>query len=132
MARKIAHGRHKSDKDADLCAATVSANAFVPPASNTLGDGSQINLTDILRRRLTWIDASNGVSCGERVIEVLITAALNGNLRALQDILDRVEADAPPPLPGAGAFMSLPEFDEYRARKILEAARDDDDDQPVD
>jgi hypothetical protein len=90
-------------------------------------DGVSLNLTALLRRQLAQVDSGTNRTWAQRLIEVWILEALEGNMRAFQEILERIDGNSssrPPDLPGP------PLLEESTACQILEALCDPDDDPP--
>lgn len=94
---------------------------FAAPALDlrTLGlleEGGVLNLTGVLCHLLALEDGL-GKSWGQRLVEIWIAGALNGNPRAIEDILDRTEKGRPARTSAAAA---PPAIDDEMASKILE------------
>lgn len=81
-------------------------------------------LTDCLGANLNVCEAGNKQTWKERIVQALLDQAVEGNLRAIQEVWNRIEGK-----PGAAATTDsapLAVTNEV-ARKILEAGRGDDD-----
>ncbi len=86
-------------------------------------------LSQLLREQLGRIDETTNTTWAQRLIETLIKEALGGNLRAMQEILNRLEV-------GSGEYLKRQSLadavDDRTAVKILEALCEGDVDIPGD
>jgi hypothetical protein len=99
----------------------VGAQVFAAPALDLralgfLDEGGALSLTGVLCHLLALQD-SLGKSWGQRLVEIWIAGALNGNPRAIEDILDRTEKGRPARM---SAAVAPPAIDDEMASKILE------------
>jgi hypothetical protein len=85
-------------------------------ALGLLEEGGALNLTGVLCRLLV-VEDGQGKTWAQRMAEVWVVDALEGNARAIEDILDRIERGRPA---RASAAAVLPPIDEVTASKILE------------
>jgi hypothetical protein len=85
-------------------------------ALGLLEDGVALDLTGLLCHLLTLQD-SEGKTWAQRIVEGWLFDALEGEPRAIEDILDRTEKGR---LARASAIAVLPPIDEGTANKILE------------
>jgi hypothetical protein len=81
-----------------------------------LEEGGALNLTGVLCRLLV-VEDGQGKTWAQRMAEVWVVDALEGNPRAIEDILDRIEKGR---LARASAAAVLPSIDDGTASKILE------------
>jgi hypothetical protein len=102
----------KEDRGARLGARPLDLRAL-----GLLEDDGALNLTDVLCRLLVVADGA-GKTWAQRLIEGWIVDALDGNHRAIEDILDRTEKGR---LARAPAGDTIPPIDDETASKILEA-----------
>jgi hypothetical protein len=110
-----------------LARTLVEAEASGGQAPALPEDEAQLSLTRLLRRQLSQVDTNSNRTWAQRVIEVWILEALEGNFRALQEILERVDGDPAGRVPAAPGPSLL---EESTACRILEAICDPDDDPP--
>jgi hypothetical protein len=86
------------------------------------------SLTDHLRCRLGQVGLDNGKTFSQGLIDAWIGEALDGNFRALQEIVERVDGESI----HASKASEPPMIDEHVAGKILEILCDPNDDLPSD
>ena len=101
-----------------------------PP--DPLCDGGQQGLRALLLRRLAHTVSGGKETFAQQVVQKLITDALRGNARALQDIFALIDREGAARGSGGGNTQLLPAIDEDVASRILEATHDDRDDPPLD
>jgi hypothetical protein len=90
------------------------------PGLGLVREGSDPNLTGLMGYLLLRHD-ERGKTWGQRIVEVWIVEALNGNPRAIVDILDRTEKGPPGRTPDV---VAAPSIDDRIASKILEIVCD--------
>lgn len=89
-----------------------------------------VSLTDLLRTRLSQaIDSTTGKTWAQHLIDIWLGEALDGNLRAIQEIADRIDGAGTTSRPSS---VDLPAIDESTASRILESLCGPDDDLPGD
>ena len=101
-----------------------------PP--DPLSDGGQQGLRALLLRRLAHTVAGSNETFAQHVVQKLLSDALQGNYRALQEIFALIDGQGATRESGGGNAQPLPEIDERTASRILEATHDDLDDPPLD
>jgi hypothetical protein len=101
-----------------------------PPDS--LSDGGQQGLRALLLRRLAHTVSGGKETFAQHVVQKLISDALQGNQRALQEIFTLIDGQGAARGSGGGNTQPLPEIDERTASRIIEATHDDRDDPPLD
>jgi hypothetical protein len=101
-----------------------------PP--DPLFDGGQQGLRALLLRRLAHTVSGGKETCAQHVVQKLISDALQGNHRALQEIFTLIDGQGAARGSGGGNTQPLPEIDERTACRIIEATHDDRDDPPLD
>jgi hypothetical protein len=106
----------------ELLRATVLALPWVAVDAET--DSGKYGLTRLLFHRMGHYlpDGSRTVAHG--LVDLLIDTALDGHFRSLEEILIRIDGDAKSTRPAAKIEMSLFEFDEAAAQRILNALCD--------
>jgi hypothetical protein len=90
-------------------------------ALGLLEEGGALNLTGVLCRLLV-VEDGQGKTWAQRMAEVWVVDALEGNPRAIEDILDRIEKGRLARASAAAAV--LPSIDDGTASKILEVLCD--------
>jgi hypothetical protein len=97
-----------------------------------LSDGGQQGLRTLLLRRLAHRVSGGKETFAQLVVQKLISDALQGNLRALQEIFALIDGQGAARESGGGNTPASPAIDERIACRILEATHDDRDDPPLD
>jgi hypothetical protein len=95
-------------------------------------DTGQQGLRALLLRRLAHTVSGGKETFAQLVVQRLINDALQGNVRALQDIFALIDGQGAVRGSGGGNTQSSPAIDERIASRILEATHDDSDDPPLD
>jgi hypothetical protein len=101
-----------------------------PP--DPLFDGGQQGLRALLHRRLAHTVSGGKETFAQHVVQKLISDALDGNHRALQEIFTLIDGPGAARGAGGGNTQPLPEIDERTAIRMIEATHDDLDDPPLD
>ena len=128
MARKV---QGDGDEPVHVKDTTLACAAdWGPP--DPLYDGGQQGFRALLLRRLAHKVSGGKETFAQLVVQRLISDALQGNSRALQDIFALIDGQGTARGSGGGYTQHLPAIDERIASRILEATHDDRDDPPLD
>jgi hypothetical protein len=128
MARKAACDGDEAEPV--MVSAVSTAPDWGPP--DPLSDGGQQGLRALLLRRLAHTVSGGTQTFAQHVVQRLISDALQGNLRALQEIFALIDGQGAARESGVVNAQPLPPIDERVACRILEATHDDRDDPPFD
>ena len=93
---------------------------FVDPET----DCGKYGLTPLLLHRMGHYLPGDERTLAQGLVDLLIDAAIDGHFRSLEEILIRIDGDAKSTRPAAKIEMSLFEFDEAAAQRILNALCD--------
>jgi hypothetical protein len=128
MARKAQPDGYEEECGMDI---TLWATAdWGPP--DPLSDGGQQGLRALLLRRLAHSVSGGKETFAQLVVQKLINDALQGNLRAIQEIFALIDGQGAARGSGGGTTQPLLAIDERIACRILDATLDDRDDPPLD
>jgi hypothetical protein len=125
----------KAERDGDVAERDMDVNLWAgadwgPP--DPLSDGGEQGLRALLLRRLAHTVSGGKETFAQLVVQRLINDALQGNVRALQDIFALIDGQGAVRGSGGGNTQPSPAIDERIASRILEATHDDSDDPPLD
>jgi len=128
MARHSERDRDGSQDEMDVN--QWAAAEWGPP--DPLSDGGQRGLRSLLLRRLAHTVSVGKETFAQHIVQKLISEALAGNLRAIQEIFALVDGQGAARTSSGENTQPLGAIDERVACRILEATHDDRDDPPVD
>jgi hypothetical protein len=128
MVRKAERNGHEAARVMDLTL-WAAADWGTP---DLLADGGRQGLRALLLRRLTHTVSGGKETFAQLVVQQLISDALNGNFRALQEIFSLIDGQGAAGESGAQNAQTVEAIDDRIACRILEATHDDRDDPPVD
>jgi hypothetical protein len=125
----------KAERDGDVAERDMDVNLWAgadwgPP--DPLSDGGEQGLRALLLRRLAHTVSGGKETFAQHIVQKLITDALQGNSRALQEIFALIEGQGAARESGGRYTQPLPAIDQRTVSRILEVTHDDRDDPPVD
>jgi hypothetical protein len=134
MVRGVARDRVKARRQGGFAVVGAAGLVAADRRSRVAGDSDELSLTVLLRRHLFEVK-TDGTTRAQQLVEAWFDKALEGDYRARQELVIRIDGEAKSREEEAAETVAMPEYpevDELTAQKILDVFNDHRDTLPGD